>query len=160
MNRGAWWATVHGVAKSWTWLSMHTHIIYNNFLSKNLFKKQRRLNQWAKHTSQKLRTTIQRTEKQRKNKYINQWNKANAIKKTHSHQYQQWEQCWSGVTDSSWPARDLLELHPKVLGPRGFLGLKPSALGARKVALPQNHRLQKDSKDVRDNFGQQIWKLT
>ena len=28
MNRGAWWATVHRVAKSWTWLprlSMHTH---------------------------------------------------------------------------------------------------------------------------------------
>ena len=21
MNRGAWWATAHGVAKSWTWLS-------------------------------------------------------------------------------------------------------------------------------------------
>ena len=49
------------------------------------------------------------------------------------------------MTDSSGPARDLLELHPKVLGPRGFLGLKPSALGAWKVALPQNLRLQKDS---------------
>ena len=26
-NRGAWWARVHGVSKSWTWLStsMHTH---------------------------------------------------------------------------------------------------------------------------------------
>ena len=23
MDRGAWWATVHGVSKSWTWLSMH-----------------------------------------------------------------------------------------------------------------------------------------
>ena len=23
MNRGAWWATVHGVAKSWMQLSMH-----------------------------------------------------------------------------------------------------------------------------------------
>ena len=23
MDRGAWWATVHGVAKSWTRLSMH-----------------------------------------------------------------------------------------------------------------------------------------
>ena len=21
MDRGAWWATVHGVAKSWTWMS-------------------------------------------------------------------------------------------------------------------------------------------
>ena len=25
MDRGAWWATVHGVAKSQTWLSTHTH---------------------------------------------------------------------------------------------------------------------------------------
>ena len=25
MDRGAWWATVHGIAKSWTWLSEHTH---------------------------------------------------------------------------------------------------------------------------------------
>ena len=25
MNRGAWWATVQGVTKSWTWLSMQTH---------------------------------------------------------------------------------------------------------------------------------------
>ena len=24
MDRGDWWATVHGVAKSWTRLSMHT----------------------------------------------------------------------------------------------------------------------------------------
>ena len=23
MDRGAWWATVHGVTKSWTWLSKH-----------------------------------------------------------------------------------------------------------------------------------------
>ena len=23
MARGAWWATVHGVTQSWTWLSMH-----------------------------------------------------------------------------------------------------------------------------------------
>ena len=23
MDRGAWWASVHGVAKSWLWLSMH-----------------------------------------------------------------------------------------------------------------------------------------
>ena len=26
MNRGAWWATLHGVAKSWTWLSNSTPI--------------------------------------------------------------------------------------------------------------------------------------
>ena len=25
MDRGAWWATVHGVAESWTQLSMHTY---------------------------------------------------------------------------------------------------------------------------------------
>ena len=25
VDRGAWWATVHGVAKSWTWLSTHVH---------------------------------------------------------------------------------------------------------------------------------------
>ena len=25
MDREAWWATVHGVTKSWTWLSTHTH---------------------------------------------------------------------------------------------------------------------------------------
>ena len=25
MDRGAWWATVQGVAKSWTQLSMHEH---------------------------------------------------------------------------------------------------------------------------------------
>ena len=25
MDRGAWWATVHGVAKNQTWLSMHMH---------------------------------------------------------------------------------------------------------------------------------------
>ena len=30
MNRGTWWATVHGVEKSWTWLSnwAHTFISY------------------------------------------------------------------------------------------------------------------------------------
>ena len=25
MDRGAWWATVHGVPKSWTQLSTHAH---------------------------------------------------------------------------------------------------------------------------------------
>ena len=36
MDRGAWWATVHGITKSWTWLkwlSMHIHI-QNTSLSK------------------------------------------------------------------------------------------------------------------------------
>ena len=28
MDRGVWWATVHGVAKSWTRLSTHTHNIF------------------------------------------------------------------------------------------------------------------------------------
>ena len=27
MDRGAWWATVHGVTKSWTWLSDQAHTI-------------------------------------------------------------------------------------------------------------------------------------
>ena len=27
MDRGAWQATVHEVTKSWTWLSIHTHIL-------------------------------------------------------------------------------------------------------------------------------------
>ena len=25
MDKGAWWAVVHGIAKSWTRLSIHTH---------------------------------------------------------------------------------------------------------------------------------------
>ena len=29
MDRGAWWATVHGIAKSQTRLSSHTHTIKN-----------------------------------------------------------------------------------------------------------------------------------
>ena len=29
MDGGAWWATVHGVTQSWTWLSMHTHTVAN-----------------------------------------------------------------------------------------------------------------------------------
>ena len=27
VDRGAWWATVHEVPKSWTWLSTHTHTV-------------------------------------------------------------------------------------------------------------------------------------
>ena len=27
MNRGAWWATIHGVTKSWTQLSKHAHYL-------------------------------------------------------------------------------------------------------------------------------------
>ena len=41
MDRGVWWATVHGVTKSWTWLSdWHFHSIRSNFpgglVTKNL----------------------------------------------------------------------------------------------------------------------------
>ena len=28
MDRGAWWAAVHGVTQSWTQLSLHTHIYW------------------------------------------------------------------------------------------------------------------------------------
>ena len=32
MDRGAWWATVHSVAKSWTWLKqLSTHTTYTLF---------------------------------------------------------------------------------------------------------------------------------
>ena len=30
MDRGAWWATVQGVAKRWTWLSVHTHTYHKH----------------------------------------------------------------------------------------------------------------------------------
>ena len=30
MDRGAWWATVHGVSKSWTRLSDYTHMESEN----------------------------------------------------------------------------------------------------------------------------------
>ena len=36
MDGGAWWAAVHGVAKSQTWLTTDTHTLlsmYNNFIS-------------------------------------------------------------------------------------------------------------------------------
>ena len=38
MDRGAWRATVHGVIKSWTWLSEHTYIRFggSNFLRKGI----------------------------------------------------------------------------------------------------------------------------
>ena len=40
MDRGAWWATVHGVSKSWTWLkwlSMHAYPIHQKISSSALF---------------------------------------------------------------------------------------------------------------------------
>jgi len=37
MDRGAWWATVHGVAKSWTRLSGFAHsLTHSNSLLKNV----------------------------------------------------------------------------------------------------------------------------
>ena len=30
MNRGAWWAMLHGVTKSWTWLIEHTRVTINS----------------------------------------------------------------------------------------------------------------------------------
>ena len=37
-DRGAWWATLHGVTKSWTWLSMHTHtqFFWNDEIKHNI----------------------------------------------------------------------------------------------------------------------------
>ena len=32
MDRGAWWATVHGVAKSWTWLKWLNTCVYMSIL--------------------------------------------------------------------------------------------------------------------------------
>ena len=31
MDRGSWWATVHGVAKSWTWLCIHCILLYYEY---------------------------------------------------------------------------------------------------------------------------------
>ena len=39
MDRGPWWATVHGVAKSWTQLSVHVKLIFwcvNKFYLSNM----------------------------------------------------------------------------------------------------------------------------
>ena len=36
MGRGAWWATVHGVTKSWTQLSTRTHTTYIVTLTLNI----------------------------------------------------------------------------------------------------------------------------
>ena len=37
MGRGAWQATVHGAAKSWTWLSTHTQEMELTFLASDLW---------------------------------------------------------------------------------------------------------------------------
>ena len=36
MNRGAWWAAVHGVSKSWTWLSDFTFTFHFHALEKEM----------------------------------------------------------------------------------------------------------------------------
>ena len=36
MDRGAWWATVHGVTKSWTWLNMYPPTIFRLILNPHL----------------------------------------------------------------------------------------------------------------------------
>ena len=36
MDRGAWWAAVHGVAKSWTWLSDFTFTFHFHALEKEM----------------------------------------------------------------------------------------------------------------------------
>ena len=40
MDRGAWRPVVHGVTKSWTWLSnwvcMHTHVLYHMYFFQNI----------------------------------------------------------------------------------------------------------------------------
>ena len=46
MDRGAWWATVHMIAKSWTQLSKHA------CMHKKLFKKH---DKWQRNKDQKMR---------------------------------------------------------------------------------------------------------
>ena len=52
MDRGAWWATVRGVAKSWTglnWLSTHVH----TFHRQNAVGLKRWKGPWEKHSTEK-----------------------------------------------------------------------------------------------------------
>ena len=37
MDRRAWWATVHGVAKSWTPLIQHSTVLNINIMNSNFF---------------------------------------------------------------------------------------------------------------------------
>ena len=39
MDRGAWWATVHGVAKSWTCLKLLTLLVHRIYILFNSLKK-------------------------------------------------------------------------------------------------------------------------
>ena len=47
MDRGSWWATIHGVAKSWTWLSAHTHTHTHTYACWLLLKSQLKLQKAA-----------------------------------------------------------------------------------------------------------------
>ena len=50
MNRGAWWATLHGMAKSWTWLSdwsMHPCTFYFSRSCQKVFQSDG--NSWSSH---------------------------------------------------------------------------------------------------------------
>ena len=52
MDRGAWWATVHGVARSWTWLSnWHFHFLRVNI---NILKKCQEFKKFNKNNWQNL----------------------------------------------------------------------------------------------------------
>ena len=57
MDRGAWWAIIHRVTKSWTrlkWFCRHApmvcvHLLYLvDTANKNAYKKGRRLGEWLK----------------------------------------------------------------------------------------------------------------
>ena len=41
MDKGDWWATVHGVTKSWTWLEQLSTHAHKCLLYKNLFTLQK-----------------------------------------------------------------------------------------------------------------------
>ena len=51
MDRGAWWATVHGVAKSWTPLSDEHYYYYQHYKEQNLFTQLGKLTSHRKFTS-------------------------------------------------------------------------------------------------------------
>ena len=41
MDRGAWWATMHSITKSWTGLATESaHILYKNQTCEHIYKKQ------------------------------------------------------------------------------------------------------------------------
>ena len=44
MDRGAWWATVHGVTKSWTWLILHDDTCRTKKITTNEYNKKKQTN--------------------------------------------------------------------------------------------------------------------